>query len=227
MDEEKESSGALAEFVALRQEIERRNIVQHALFVLQLTSAGAIFSFALAGQPRARFLLIVPISTYMICARYVDQQIGIQRAATYIRTELSSRISGGLGWEKWQIDRREFVRGSIIRRVNALLIMFPVIGACALVWVFGTIFGIESVRLNPAEQVSFRAIWVLDIVAVMVCLQMIWSMLRHPLGDASPSPLYPLRPRRGETAITQTPTQEDGTPSSMNEHVESRENLPT
>jgi hypothetical protein len=63
-DKEGEASGVLAEFAALRQEIERRNIVQHALFALQLTSAGAIFSFALSDESRARFLLIVPISTY-------------------------------------------------------------------------------------------------------------------------------------------------------------------
>jgi hypothetical protein len=218
VSEENETGGALAEFTALRQEIERRNVVQHALFVLQLTSAGAIFSFALAGEPRARFLLIVPISTYMICARYVDQQIGIQRAATYIRTELSPRISGGLGWENWQINHREFVRGSIIRRVTALLIMFPIIGVCALVWVFGTVFGTESVRLNVAEHVGFVAIWFLDVISVMVCLHMIWSMLRYPLGDASPSPLFPLpaRLRREETTI-QAPTEESGIPSSVNE----------
>lgn len=198
-EKENEASGTLAEFAALRQEIERRNNVQHALFVLQLTSAGAVFSFALSGRSRAAFLLIVPISTYMICARYVDQQLGIQRAATYIRTELSPRVSGGLGWEEWQISHREFVRGSILRRVNALLIMFPVIGLGALAWTFATAFGLNSVQLNVAERIGIVIIWLLGIVAVIICLQMIWSMLRYPLGDASPSPLYPLPPKlRGE-----------------------------
>ena len=54
------SDGPLAEFTALRQEIERRNVVQHGLFALQLTSAGAIFSFALSGSGRSGFLLNCP-----------------------------------------------------------------------------------------------------------------------------------------------------------------------
>jgi hypothetical protein len=109
------NEGSLAEFAALRQEIDRRNLVRHALFVLQLTSAGAIFSFALSGQTHSSFLLIVPISTYVLCARYVEQQHGIQRVASYIKNELSNRVAGGLGWEARQVKHPECVRGSTIR----------------------------------------------------------------------------------------------------------------
>jgi hypothetical protein len=59
--------GPLAEFVALRQEIERRNLVQHGLFVLQLTSAGAILSFALSGTGHSGFLLIQGLGKVMQC----------------------------------------------------------------------------------------------------------------------------------------------------------------
>jgi hypothetical protein len=118
--------GPLAEFVALRQEIERRNVVQHALFVLQLTSAGAIFSFTLSGKAHAGFLLIIPVSAYMLCARYVEQQFGIQRAASYIKNELSDRVPGGLGWEAWQVRHPEFVRGSTISASELITHHFPV-----------------------------------------------------------------------------------------------------
>jgi hypothetical protein len=73
-----------------------------------------------------------------------------------------------------------------------------------------------------AEHIGIEIIWFLGIVAVIICLHMIWSMLRYPLGDASPSPLYPLPPKivREETTA-QTSTEEGGTISSTNERVES------
>jgi hypothetical protein len=132
--------GPLAEFSALRQEIERRNLVQHALFIFQLTAA-AIFSFVIGHKGHVGFLLIVPISTYMLCARYVEQQYGIQRAATYIKNELSNRVPGGLGWEAWQTQHLDFVRGSTIRRVNALIITFPAVAVAALIWTAVPVFG--------------------------------------------------------------------------------------
>jgi hypothetical protein len=107
--------------------------------------------------------------------------------------------------------------------VNALLIMFPIIGAGALAWVFGAVFGPKSVRLNVGERVGLGATWFLGVVAVTICLQMIWGMLRHPLGDASPSPLYPLPSKlRGEEITAHTPTEEGDTSSSVNERVESQ-----
>lgn len=184
--------GPLAEFAALRQEIERRNVVQHGLFALQLTSAGAIFSFALSGSGRSGLLLIIPVSSYMLCARYVEQQLGIQRAATYINTELSQKIPGGLGWEAWQVRQIDFVRGSIIRRVNSLLIVFPAVSVGALIWTVNVVFRPSLLRLDFLEGTGFDVLWVLGLIAVVMCVQMIWSMLRHPLGDASLPPLYRL-----------------------------------
>lgn len=189
--EQGEHAGPLAEFAALRQEIERRSLVQQGLFVLQLTSAGAIFSFALSGTGHFGFLLIIPISTYMLCARYVEQQYGTQRAAIYIKDTLSSRIPGGLGWEAWQVQHPEFVRGSIIRRINSLIIMFPTVGAGALVWTTASAFG-QHIRLDDSERIGFDAVWVLGLIAVVMSIQMIWSTLRHPLGDAVLPPLYRL-----------------------------------
>ena len=70
----------LAEFTALRQEVERRRSLQHNLFVLQLTFSAAVFSFALADQKRVLLLLIVPVVTYMLCGRFVSQHYGILHA---------------------------------------------------------------------------------------------------------------------------------------------------
>jgi hypothetical protein len=207
-DEQDEHEGPLAEFVALRQEIERRNLVQHALFVFQLTASGAIISFALAGSGHTEFLLIIPISTYMLCARYVEQQYGIQRVARYIKDELSPRIPGGLGWETWQLANSRFVRGSTIRRINALMIMFPAIGLCAVVWTTGTVFG-NVLRLNAAQRVGVVSVWLLGVAAIVMSVQMIWTMVRHPLGDMVLPPLYPL-PSVDPGNTAETPSVDNG-----------------
>ena len=178
--------GPLAEFVVLRQEIERRNLIQQALFVLQLTASGALYSFALASSHRTGFLLLIPISTYMLCARYVDQQYGCQRAALYIKDELSARVPGGLGWEAWQLANYKFVRGSTIRRITALMILFPALGTVALVRTVSPAVGSE-LHLTDAQRTGFDLLWLAGAVAVALCVQMIWSMLRHPLGDAAPA----------------------------------------
>lgn len=182
--------GPLAEFVALRQEVERRNVVQHALFVLQLTASGAIFSFALSVRSHIGFLIIVPISTYMLCARYVDQQIGSQRAAMYIKDELSGRIPGGLGWEKWQLASEHFVRGSTLRRINSLMIVFPAVATVAVLAASPAAFT-DRLPMDTLQRIGFIAIWLLGVAATVMCVQMIWTMLRRPLGDATS--LLPLR----------------------------------
>lgn len=183
--------GPLAEFVALRQEVERRNNIQHALFVLQLTTAGAVFSFSLASSKHSGFLLIIPVSTYMLCARYVDHQYGAQRAALYIKDELSSRVPGGLGWESWQLANYKFVRGSTVRRINALMILFPAPGAGALAWTAASAFG-SRLHLDRLQRTGFDILWLLGLAAVVMCCQMIWSVIRHPLGDAPVSPVFQL-----------------------------------
>jgi putative Mn2+ efflux pump MntP len=207
-EEQDEFEGPLAEFSALRQEIERRNLVQHGLFVLQLTAAGAIFSFVIAHRGHLGFLLIVPISTYMLCARYVEQQYGIQRAATYIKNELSNRVPGGLGWEAWQTQHLDFVRGSTIRRVNALLITFPFIAATALIWTIPPAFG-AGFRLNLGERLGVYAIWFGGVIAVAMCIQMIWSMMRHPLGDSTLPSLYKLSEEVNRIAADSESTEND------------------
>ena len=194
--------GPLAEFATLRQEIERRTVVQHALFVLQLTASGAVFSFAFTGTGHSGFLLIIPISTYMLCARYVEQQYGIRRAATYIKDELSDRVPGGLGWEAWQLANPHFVAGSTVRRANALMITFPLIGLATLVWTVGTAFG-NVLRLSVMDRVGLDVVWALGVIAVATCVQMVWSMLYHPMGDAPLPPIYRLP---GPAAPTAAPT---------------------
>jgi hypothetical protein len=133
-------ASAFAEYTVLRQEIADRIGRQHTILTLQLTVAGALYSFALAQSGHLKFLLIVPFTTYMLFFRLAEQYYGIRDASLYIREELSPRVPGGFGWEEWR--RGKSVRpgsasGRPIRVVldgSPIIISFPVVSAAALVW---------------------------------------------------------------------------------------------
>jgi hypothetical protein len=71
------------------------------VFLFQITSVGAIFAFVLSRPSTSLLLLILPISSYLLCARYALYTIGTTQIAAYIRDNLSPRLGGALEWENW------------------------------------------------------------------------------------------------------------------------------
>lgn len=126
-----EHETALAEFCALRNEIVSRQGHQHALLVVQITVAGAIFSFALSAPTRSVVLLAIPVATYMVTGRYVANSYANRSLGNYIRTQLSVKLPGGLGWEEWLYQRRAKMRRSW--GVDPLFICFPGVSGLAAV----------------------------------------------------------------------------------------------
>src|SRR5690349_8131547 len=127
------SEGPLAEFAALREEIDSHWKAQVQLFSLQLTITGAILSFAISRQNLLGLLLIVPYSSYLIGALYVQLEASTLVMGEYIRDILSDRVPGGLQWEAWwrARDRRsERLHGWTL----PMLIAFPGSGSLALTW---------------------------------------------------------------------------------------------
>src|ERR1022692_4385710 len=100
--------------------------------------------------------------------------------------------------------------GARCRRVDSLLIIFSLIGTGALIWTVGVLFNPRLLRLNIPERVGFDVIWVLGVVEVVMCVQMIWSMLRHLLGDALLPPLYRLPAEADRTAGVAQPAERSG-----------------
>jgi hypothetical protein len=126
----------LAEFVALRQEIERRSVIQHNTIILQVTLSGAVFAFALSAPGRTPVIAIVPVVSYMLWGRYLSNYTGSTRAATYIRERLSSRIPGGLGWEEWLLETAK--EPTPVRQatwLHSFLVAFPGTSILALLWI--------------------------------------------------------------------------------------------
>jgi hypothetical protein len=92
----------LAEYSALRAEIEGRITLQWNVVALQITSAGAIYSLAVSAVSSLVLLLIIPLSSFMLGSRYILHDFHIKLIEQYIRDSLSPRLSGGLEWEQWK-----------------------------------------------------------------------------------------------------------------------------
>lgn len=165
----------LAEFTAMRQEVERRRTLQHNLFVLQLTFSAAVFSFALSDQRRVLLLLIVPVVTYMLCGRFVSQHYGIVHAGQYIREVLDERMSGALSWERWIIEHRRR-KLFFLEWVDPHYVTFAGIAYLALAWTGPYVFVFRTP--NAVLGVTTIALWVLGFVAAAASLYMTWFARR-------------------------------------------------
>ncbi|MFL6123577.1 hypothetical protein [Actinophytocola sp.] len=92
----------LAEYTALRTEIERRTTVQWNVFALQLASAGAIAGVAISAAGNLALLLLIPLSSYLLGSRYILHDFHVKLIRRYLRDSLAARLSGHLQWEVWR-----------------------------------------------------------------------------------------------------------------------------
>ena len=95
----------LAEYAALRTEVDRRATVQWNVLALQLTSAGVIASLAISRASDIALLLVIPLSSYMLGSRYILHDFHLKLISRYIRDSLSGRLGGHLAWENWKISQ--------------------------------------------------------------------------------------------------------------------------
>lgn len=97
----------LAEYAALRAEVDRRTNVQWNVVALQITSAGVIASLAITRISDIALLLVIPLLSYMLGSRYILHDYHIKLISTYIRDSLSARLHDHLKWESWKPRRIE------------------------------------------------------------------------------------------------------------------------
>ena len=95
----------LAEYAALRTEVDRRAAIQWNVLALQLTSAGVIASLAISRTSEIALLLVIPLSSYMLGSRYILHDFHLKLISRYIRDSLSGRLQGHLAWESWKLSQ--------------------------------------------------------------------------------------------------------------------------
>jgi hypothetical protein len=104
-EEQVASQIMLAEYAALRTEVDRRATVQWNVLALQLTSAGVIASLAISHTSEIALLLVIPLSSYMLGSRYILHDFHLKLISRYIRDSLSGRLGENLAWESWKIGQ--------------------------------------------------------------------------------------------------------------------------
>ncbi|MEU4477683.1 hypothetical protein AB0F68_06365 [Micromonospora sp. NPDC023966] len=177
-----DAQGALAEYQSLRAEIDSRAKFQQQIVGLQLTLTSAIIAFGLSRPGFLAVLLIVPLSSYLLCGRYAGQRTAMRWTTRYIDEELAPRVPGGLGWGAWSQANRRPAR--LLDWFLPLLICFPGVSLLALGW---------TVRLMIAHQAwyttaGFVIVWVVGLVATGISVYLLVDVLHRPApGRASAS----------------------------------------
>lgn len=178
------SDGPLAEFAALRVEIQERVRTQQQMLSLQLTMSGAVFGFTLSQRGMIALPLIVPFISYLLCGRLVAQHFGTLRVAEYIKDHLSCRVPGGLEWEQWL--RRRPRSPHFLGWGLPLILAFVGSSVLALGWTFSYVF-LQSRILN-LPYASLILLWFLGltvtILSTVLLLQMAGKLSLHSWDDA-------------------------------------------
>ena len=86
----------LAEYAALRTEVDRRAAIQWNVLALQLTSAGVIASLAISRTSEIALLLVIPLSSYMLGSRYILHDFHLKLISRYIRVRCRDGSRGTL-----------------------------------------------------------------------------------------------------------------------------------
>ncbi|MFK0157170.1 hypothetical protein ACIQVL_09040 [Streptomyces sp. NPDC090499] len=191
---EHDAEGPLAEFAALRQEIIQRQATQHNVLALQLTISGAVFSFALTGTSRSGFLLIVPVSTYMLCSRFVEDHVGIGQLGRYIREHLSPRIPGGLGWESWVIQNPARFGIPGLLWIYAYLVTYPGVALLALGAAAPATFTTDHGQQALGVTVGLVIVWLLGLIVTALCCLLLWRTAKSTQDPDPPHRIHPPEP---------------------------------
>jgi hypothetical protein len=166
--------GPLAEYNALRVEIDMKMKSQQQIVSLQLTLVGAAFGFVVSQRVSTVFLLVVPIISYLLCGQWVSQHHGIVRVSEYIRDELDRRVPGGLGWERWLLDHPRGKR--FVGRGIPLLLAFPGAGFLALTWSTARVFA-EPYWLLP--RLTLIVVWLIGLSVVALTTILVLEAMGH------------------------------------------------
>ncbi|AXO36971.1 hypothetical protein AB0K27_08765 [Micromonospora echinospora] len=164
--------GALAEYQSLRAEIDSRAKFQQQILALQLTLTSAIVAFALSSPGLLPVLLIVPLSSYLLCGRYVGQRTAMRWTTRYINEELAPRVPGGLGWAAWSQANRRPAR--VLDWFIPLLICFPGAGVLALGWTLWPTF----THRHAGAVVGLGTVWTVGLLATGLSIYLLTGVLR-------------------------------------------------
>lgn len=149
----------LAEFSALRQEIQDRSGAANTLLNLNITATGTVAGLVLSQRVNPVLLLLLPFLSSALGLLYLDQALNIKNIGAYIKEELKPRLAtaardvGVLAYEE-RID--EYERRIVLRFLPwglpvTILFSFPALAA-----LFSSLGRIDTLGMG--------ALWVMGMV---------------------------------------------------------------
>ena len=181
----------LAEYSALRAEVERRSSIQWNVFALQVGSAGTIASLAISTSSNLALLLVVPLSSYMLGSRYLLYDYHIKLIHKYIEVSLSRRLGNNLQWEHWKgkassriTDKDQWLTPTGWNLLHPTRLAFWGVAAGSLVAAAAA--ALNNWLTTPPSSylvVAFVVGWVVDALAVVALHKsFVRSSGRDPIG---------------------------------------------
>jgi hypothetical protein len=147
---------------------------QQQLSNLQGTISAAMFGFALTNQDRVLLLLVLSITTYMLCGRYAMHHATVHDVGNYIREVLDPKVPGGLGWERWILDHKR-PRLPAVSSIDPLFVHYPGVAVLSLIWLVPKVF-FGSWQVAVGQRMAVIILWFLGIVIALVTIRLTWRV---------------------------------------------------
>ncbi|MFE0363685.1 hypothetical protein [Streptomyces griseoaurantiacus] len=141
----------LAEYSALRSEINTRISLQHQVLALHMTAVSVVLSVALSGRSRWPVLLVIPFIAYTSSEILASLFRTVEGIAKYIDEELSPQVPGGLGWEAWLV--RQKPASEVQKITHPYYLLFPGISILSLLAIFPFVWSGRANNHKP--EISF------------------------------------------------------------------------
>ncbi|MEH0585620.1 hypothetical protein QA942_16550 [Streptomyces sp. B21-106] len=140
----------LAEYSALRSEINTRISLQHQVLALHMTAVSVVLSVALSGKTRWPVLLVIPFIAYTSSEILASLFRTVEGIAKYIDEELNPKVPGGLGWESWLVHQKP--TSEVQKMTHPYYLLFPGISVISLLTVFPLVWGGRVSGHQPAAS---------------------------------------------------------------------------
>jgi hypothetical protein len=140
--EKQVATALLAQFTALRAEIQNRSTIQASIVSLNITAIGVIAGFVFAQHADPRVMFVIPILSPILGMVYIDHHVNIGNIGRFIRELLMPALSKATRASElpdYEMAVRKFEGRAIFRLFvfgNPILFMFGVLPLLALILPF-------------------------------------------------------------------------------------------
>ncbi len=162
----------IAEFVALRDEVQKRSEAQNQILSLTLIAAGSFITLGVQTSLSAQALLVYPILGMFLAAAWSQNSTWVYRISSYIRTNFESHLNGA-GWEHYIVSAFKQRRWRFSTNV------FAARGVFLVTQILVIALAVTRFTFAPL-QIAFL---MLDVIAVIITAFLLQSHRKKYLGS--------------------------------------------